>query len=247
MVRPIYDKTVTVLGRQGLERNINGTDRILISPESRGLGEAYEEACWKSLMKEVREGDTVLDIGAFIGLYTIAFASRVGPTGRVIAFEPDPDNYRLLLEHLRLNGVAERVEAIHAAAGETVTIVQLSRDGSQTHVSTQGQDATVECKTVDSVIRDAKIDVVKMDVEGYEEHVVRGATKLLSDPQRKPRLMYIEVHPYAWPNHGTSDRSLLSLLRSFGYAAEDLNGESVERIDRYGEVVCRLSEGREHS
>lgn len=247
MVRPIYDKTVTVFGRQGLERNINGTDRILISPESRGLRETYEEACWKSMMEAVCEGDTVLDIGAFIGLYTVAFACRVGPRGRVIAFEPDEENYKLLLEHLRLNRVTDRVEAVPAAAGETEMIVQLSRDGSQTHVSKQDQqpDASVQCKTVDSVIGEAKINLVKIDVEGYEEHVVRGATKLLSDPLRKPRKLYIEVHPYAWHNHGTTDRSLLSLLRSFDYVARDLDGRPVERIERYGEIVCHLDGGRE--
>ncbi|MEM2045746.1 MAG: hypothetical protein QXO20_06155 [Candidatus Bathyarchaeia archaeon] len=56
------------LGRNGLERIINGTDRILILPKFRGVGETYEPEVWSHLMAQARPGDIVADVGAHIGL-----------------------------------------------------------------------------------------------------------------------------------------------------------------------------------
>ena len=116
-VRPLYDQVIAYVGRNGLERIINGTDRILIAPEVRDLPETYEPDVWRSLMEEVRPGDIVADVGTFIGLYAIALAKRVEGTGRVIAFEPEERSFSILREHVKLNGVEERVELIRAAVG----------------------------------------------------------------------------------------------------------------------------------
>ena len=75
-------------------------------------------------------------------------------------------------------------------------------------------------------------------MEGYEELVLEGARELLSDYLRKPRAIYIEVHPYAWPAVGTTSESLLDLLEEHAYAAYFLTGEPVEKIERYGEIVA---------
>src|ERR1700716_4361008 len=88
-VRPLYDRAVAHLGRKGLERLLNGSDRILVSPEARGTPETYEPDVWRVLMAEIRPGDTFVDVGAFIGLYAVAVGLRLGRRGRVVAFEPD--------------------------------------------------------------------------------------------------------------------------------------------------------------
>jgi hypothetical protein len=82
------------------------------------------------------------------------------------------------------------------------------------------------------------LDILKIDVEGYEEVVLRGAANLLSDAQRGPRLIYIEVHPYAWPAVGTTSTSLLGLLEGYNYRIVSLADLLVENIRGYGEVVA---------
>src|SRR5437870_601221 len=92
-VRPMYEQAVRYFGRHGLERTINGSDRILISPQARGISEIYEPEVWQALMSELKTRDTFVDVGAFIGLYTIASAARLGGSGRVVAFEPNDRNF----------------------------------------------------------------------------------------------------------------------------------------------------------
>ena len=84
-----------------------------------------------------------------------------------------------------------------------------------------------------------------MDVEGFEEDVLRGAEQLLSDEARAPRLIYIEAHPYNWHLCGTTSESLLGQLQRHGYRVEHLDGTPVTRIENYGEIVAiRLANTR---
>src|SRR5438128_527230 len=115
--RPLYNSAVNTFGGRGLERVINGTDRIRISPKFRGLGEVYEPEVWTQFMSSLSAGDVVADVGAHIGLYTIALAKRLAPNGRVIAFEPHEQNYDALTQHVGLNEVHAVVETVRAAVG----------------------------------------------------------------------------------------------------------------------------------
>jgi hypothetical protein len=69
--------------------------------------------------------------------------------------------------------------------------------------------------------------------------VLRGAKSLLRTPERKPRAVFIEVHPYAWASLGTNSDSLLRLLNEAGYRVQTLEGAPVRSIERYGEIVAR--------
>jgi FkbM family methyltransferase len=194
-------------------------------------------------MSEVHEGDVVADVGAFIGLYSVALAKRVGPTGRVFAFEPDPENFAALQAHISLNAARSNVRLIQAAAAERDTRLNFSVGGSQSslgHYAGGGQ-IQVESIRLDSAIREGPLDILKIDVEGYEEHVLKGATALLQNPTRRPRLIFIEVHPYVWPAVGTTSDSLLSLLQATRYRVERPNGQLVQGIDFYGEIVARTA------
>src|SRR5947209_2052077 len=85
VLRPGFNTVLRRLNRNGLQRTINGTDPLRIPPEIRWVPEIYEPEFWAAAMSAARPGDTVLDIGAFVGLYTVAFARRVGRRGRVIS------------------------------------------------------------------------------------------------------------------------------------------------------------------
>jgi FkbM family methyltransferase len=241
LLRPGYDGVCAVLGRRGLRRRINATDDLRVAPRLRRLTEHYEPEVWAALMAELRPGDTVVDVGAFVGLYSVAVARRLGPGGRVVAFEPDPDSFALLAEHVRLNGVERRVELVRAAVGERRGEVPfLGGRLSESRVlggpaPTAGR---VLCVTLDEALEGRRVDVLKVDVEGYEGHVLKGARRILSDPVRRPRALFVEVHPYAWPAFGTTADELLGSLERLGYEPTSVGG-GPPRVDRWGELVAR--------
>ena len=241
IVRPVYNTFLNILtSRKGLERTINGTDSVRLHPRWRGISENCEPLVWKDLMSNIRRGDVVVDVGSFIGLYTIASAMRVGPNGSVTAFEPEPTNFKWLQRHVALNHVEDRVRLVRAAVGHRVGEGRfvVGRD-LQSHMGDiQDGRFTVHVTTLDEEFPTQRVDLLKVDVEGFEERVLQGGARLLKDDSRCPRTVYIEVHPYAWKEVGTSSESLVWLLKECGYRASKLDGQPVDVIDCYGEVVA---------
>lgn len=240
--RPVYDALVSAAGRGGLERVINGTDRLLIAPQFRNLGESYEPEVWRLVMAALRPGDQVADVGAHIGLYSMAMARRVGPAGQATAFEPDPGNYQHVLRHSRLNGLGSQLCVVNAAVGKQDGTISFSGDKDiQNQIVPAGTPGARQVPVVrlDTHFAGRRLDLLKVDVEGFEEEVLAGAEGLLGDPARAPRNIFIEVHPYNWHLCGTTSESLLSRLGRLGYTVEHLDGEPVARIANYGEVVAR--------
>lgn len=244
-VRPQYNRLVTWLGRNGLERVINGTDPIRLLPQFRGITETYEPEVWSHLMAQVKSGDIVADVGAHVGLYTIALAKRVAPNGKVIAFEPSSETFKALQAHIELNAVQTQTCLIQAVVGSQKQSVafNVSKD-SQSHVSSVITDDTqvVPCLPLDDLFLDQSLDILKIDVEGYEEEVLKGGINLLQDTQRSPSLIYVEVHPYAWSTIGTTSTSLLNLLHQCHYKVSFLDGTSATQIDSYGEIIATKTE-----
>ena len=239
-LRPVYNRLVSLAGRGGLVRHINGTDTIRLAPECRGLGETYEPEVWASVMQHIKPGSRVIDVGAHYGLYAVAFGLRVGASGRVLAAEPDPENLRLLHQHIALNGLQSVVTVVPAAMSDHAGTASLSMDSLQSHVSESGA-LKIELQTLDAATGNGKWDLLLVDVEGHEEKVLRGAHALLGDPARRPGMIVIEVHPYAWADLGTTADSLLSVLREHGYEVRTLDGQKVSAIERYGHIVATIN------
>jgi len=244
-VRPAYDRMLaTVARRRGLERVINGTDRFRLSALSRGfVAEVYEPAIWARVMREVRVGDHVVEVGASLGLYALAFAGRVGASGDVRAFEPDPDSASALEANVRINGWQDRVTVIRAAVGQSSGEVRFAAGhGLESRIETRpdARDAaiTVPMVTLDEALSSRQIDVIKIDVEGFEQQVIEGARAILTDGRRRPRAILVELHPLAWPEIGTTSASLLGLLDEMGYRVEDISGAPVSSIGKYGHLIA---------
>lgn len=239
-LRPAYDRLIDILGCEGLRQVINGSDTIVVLPRFRSI-DIYEPDFWAHLMSRVHPDDVIADVGAYIGLYTVALAKRVGPEGRVIAFEPDPGNFTTLRAHCRLNRVEDRVELIPAACGDRDGLIAFDAGrASESFVAwcQDGNQCMVPCVKLDTVFSNRPVSILKVDVEGYEEAVLRGASVLLSDPNRRPRLLYLEVHPFAWPKFGTTHARLLELLKKAGYSVEVIGGGVFEDIRHWGKVVA---------
>jgi FkbM family methyltransferase len=242
-LRPTYNRLIANLGRKGLRRTINGTDSLLVLPRFRGVAESYEPNFWTQMMAEVQPGSIVVDVGAYIGLYTVAIAKRLGPSGKVIAFEPDPDSFASLKAHVELNQVAGRVELVQAAATtENGTVpFESGRHSSMSRIAGEEAQGTYRVKAVrlDTILAESRVDILKIDVEGFEEQVVRGASGILGNRELAPPTIFIEVHPYAWKEVGVTSQSLLRLLREAGYEVFDLLGQPVETLREYGQIVAR--------
>jgi FkbM family methyltransferase len=240
-VRPLYNKLLEIYGKNGLKRQINGSDDILILPKFRGVTETYEPEVWHHIMANIKLGDKVVDVGAYIGLYAIAIGKRVGTEGKVLAFEPDPVNFQNFKQHINLNQIDLIVEPINMAVGEKESIVHF-KSGCDSQSSIQetlsSGNISVNCVSLDKYFKQSKLDILKIDVEGYEEKVLKGATNLLQDSQRSPRLIYIEVHPFAWSNVGTSWDSLLNFLTEHNYDVFTLDGTPARQITWWGEIVA---------
>jgi FkbM family methyltransferase len=244
-IRPTYDRMLSTVARnRGLERVINGTDRFRLSAQSRRfVAEKYEPAVWGRVMREVSAGDHIAEVGASIGLYALAFAGRVGAAGHVTAFEPDPDSTSALEANIAVNGWQDRVTVIRAAVGQC--------SGQVRFASARGQESRIEIRpevcdgviavpmvTLDDALAGQRIDVIKIDVEGFEQQVLEGARKILTEERQRPRAILVEVHPFAWADAGTSSASFLSLLDEMGFRVEDMEGAPVSSITEYGHVIA---------
>ena len=149
--------------------------------------QTYGEYCEDDIrlfQKVVRPCNTVLDIGANIGAHTVFFANAVGRKGRVVAIEPLRSNFQMLCANLTLNGL-DHVEPLQMAVGREAGTVQVPRVGLM-NIGNQGafslrdplpDDAmldTVPMTTVDGLTLES-CHFIKIDVEGMEEEVLRGA------------------------------------------------------------------------
>jgi FkbM family methyltransferase len=154
-----------------------------------------------SILAFLRPGDHVLDLGANIGVHSLAFAQTVGPSGRVISVEPQHYCFQLLSANVTLNQLAQ-VHALRAAVGEARGACAVPRiDPMHRHnagattvsiekpASTQAQDI-VPMITVDSLGL-ARCDLIKIDTEGFEDRVLQGAQATL---QAHRPVVYAEVH-----------------------------------------------------
>jgi FkbM family methyltransferase len=199
------------------------------------LAAAYRQVVWNSeeyeaFRKAVRAGETVLDIGANLGGYTVLLAQWVGPAGRVHAFEPAPDARKGLLRHVALNGLCDRVvvhpEALSAVAGRARFRAVGIQGDNRLISSDSAEGLEVGTTSIDAfcLAQGVRPAFVKVDVEGAELDVLRGARATIASTG--PALeLYVELHPHLWAAFGYSRADLETELHYQGLRAERLDGD----------------------
>lgn len=142
-------------------------------------------------------GDIVIDVGAAFGFYTIMASKRVGQGGRVVAIEPQPDNFEMLNRNIKLNKLANIITLNYAVSSKK-TMLKLF-DSYSTIQERAGQNLQsyieVSADTLDNLLRQVAIDEVnwvKVDVEGAELEVLKGAVGVLS--RSRDIALFVEVH-----------------------------------------------------
>jgi len=205
---------------------IDLSDHVIGLSILRGQYERREAAF---AMRQLAPGDTAIDVGAHIGFFTIQMAAAVGQSGRVFAFEPYRPNADLLERSIAENDFARRIvfqRAAVGAAGGTATLTfaaeTLNSGGAyllRTGTSPLPGNATTTVPVVglDDLDIRGRVAFVKMDVEGAEPLVVRGARRLLQ--QHRPVILS-ELHgPQLARASGMTADDFLQQMRTVGYRA----------------------------
>jgi FkbM family methyltransferase len=166
----------------------------------------------------VSPGSMVIDVGANVGFFTRRFARWVGPTGRVLALEPEPHNLSRLRVRLLRDGLSDIVETIEAAATEQAgtALLDLNPDNPADHRLGQS-GLPVACVTVDELVArhgGRPLSLIKIDVQGSEHRVIAGASKTLA--QFRPAL-FIEVDDAHLRLGGSSAEALVTMLAGLDY------------------------------
>lgn len=189
----------------------------------------WQPEVWNSLLPNPSAGSVFLDVGAHIGYYSIKAAARVGKTGRVLAFEPNPETLRLLRDNVAANHAAnilvepiactdrERQLTLYASAGFNTCMSSLSRENADITYKEAPRAYSVRGRAIDDVVSDRKltrVDAVKIDVEGAEVSVLRGAVETL---QRFHPKLVVEIVPEQLASFKTTPDDVIAIIRNGGY------------------------------
>ena len=230
--------------RRGLARGLKRRGGITWLPQLSAL--TKEQALLAGL--ELR-GRTIYDIGGFEGLLTLFFARSAGPDGSVVTFEPNPDNFKRIVENVALNGfgnVNVRPIGIGRRKEKLALVFSPARRGtgsldqsiqSKLIKDPDARTVMIEVDTLDSQIASANLpqpDFVKIDVEGLEYDVLLGMKETID--ARKPVLL-LEIHGADVQRKTENVQRVVELLSTSGYAIRHV--ESDETIDAANAHVAR--------
>ncbi|MBL9132707.1 MAG: FkbM family methyltransferase [Verrucomicrobiaceae bacterium] len=173
-------------------------------------GEFHDWDTAKFITEFLREGDTFVDVGANIGLYTLPAAAK---KARVVAVEPSARNRGRLEENLALNGLTSvKIEA--CALGETEGEMAFCDDDALAHVELAGNGPKVPVRRLDAILPEGEIVLLKVDVEGFELAVFQGA-EIAMRAGRLPVILFEMNHSYE--RYGVTEAQIFGFLREHGY------------------------------
>ena len=180
----------------------------------------HETAVTQEILDQLRPGMTAYDIGAHVGYTVLLMAHAVGASGRVVGFEPDPNNYRLLVHNIELNQMSDFVEARTTALGEKAGRGELQRG--DLSILTKVEETAigeVEVSTLDAEVYEKLLpppDLIVVDAEGAEEAIFMGGTRLLTE---KGPTIVCEDHDRR--------RELIELMTPLGYSNKHIDVDHV--------------------
>jgi FkbM family methyltransferase len=204
----------------------------------------------KDLLKLIQPGNTVIDIGSNIGQTSMNIAKICGNNGLVFGFEPDPVNFNRAIENLNLNSFTN-IKYYNVGLGDKKGVLHLkintpsNRGGNR--IDKNGDNNShikVPIETLDTFTMNEnlqKVDLIKIDVEGFETEVLKGAEKMIA--KFKP-MLYIELDDNNLKAQGTDARALINYIQTMGYEIKSSKEYSIitPETDLNGchlDVVCK--------
>jgi FkbM family methyltransferase len=178
---------------------------------------AYTDCAERQLLRKMLfPGAVVVDVGANIGIYSEFLSNCVGPTGLVHSFEPSPDNFRRLSAATHdLSNVRLTQAAVGEASGECKLYVSDKLNVDHRAYKADGDSRRAiptEMVALDDYFKPGqRVDLIKIDIQGYELHALRGAKRVLRE-NRDIQLL-LEFWPYGLEEAGSNWKELVQMLR----------------------------------
>ena len=199
---------------------------------------------FRTCVEACRPGDTMIDIGAHIGLVTLCAGAQVGPQGRIVAFEPASGNLRYLRDHVAANGFPHVEIADSLVGADERDAVEFLESTGDSGLNTRAPRALradfVATKRPQVSLdrfcagRQLSPNVIKIDVEGAETDVLRGAVATIA---RSKPLIVLSVHPRQIVMLGSSLGELTALVKSLNYQVATPGGTPVVEFVAGGEYL----------
>jgi FkbM family methyltransferase len=226
----IVVNTTTATGIIGSEFVVHSKPDMYISGDimHHGVWEPFESEIFSHLCQP---GDVVLDLGANIGWYTVLAAKRVGNFGRVIAFEPDSENLRLLKVNAALADQNGNVEIVNSAVGDQNGKAVLYKSETNLGDHRLFPDDSIRRKTTVPIITldlfFSNVDntlptLLKIDTQGCEAKILKGAKGLFSRSWRP--IMFLEFWPYGLEQAGCDPINFWQDIVQLGYEIFEISG-----------------------
>jgi len=246
-IRKLLPKQVEIHGATVV---LNPTDPVVSGALHFGV---YEKAETRFFQSACRDGMTFLDVGANLGYYTALAARAVGPNGRVLAVEPDPDSFGYLEQTIAANAVGN-VEAFPVAASDTPAMLPLyistdNRGDNRLYAPDEERpQVEVEARPLDALLRENKIetvDLIKIDVQGYEPKVIAGLRETIIT---SPNLTLLtEFWPQGMTEAGGDANEFLQTLRELGLTLHELKPDgSLAELNNDTDLIAR-HQGRRYT
>lgn len=240
-------------GSQELAATIRGLNFALpkgdVSLGPALVGKYYEELELEVYEQLARGSSVIADVGGNIGLYSCIGAAAM-PDGRVVAFEPAPGNLEFLRRNVDANGVGDRVEIVGAAVSDKSGEARLYLSDSMGNHSLAAENAAsarhvdVPVTTIDEHFGGARVDILKIDVEGFDVHVLRGARETLA--KHRPTL-FVELLSVRLEQSGVAPSDLIGEITDASeqiFVVDEIRN-SVRRISR--DELLALAERHTHT
>jgi FkbM family methyltransferase len=196
---------------------------------------AYGDRAERQLLQKILcAGAVVVDAGANIGIYSEFLSRCVGPNGVVHSFEPSPDNFtRLRCATRKLANVCPCQAAVGERSGETMLYVSDNLNVDHRAYVTEGNPRRalqVGMVALDDYFKPGeRVDLLKLDIQGYELHALQGAKRIVNE-NREIKLL-LEFWPYGLKQAGTNWRELIEMLEGFAMNVMFVRADGLNPFD----------------
>jgi len=187
----------------------------------------------KLFCHSISKGNIVIDIGAHIGWYSLLASNRVGKEGIVYSFEPEPRSFNILIKNIKLNKMTNIVpinKALSDSSGTQLLYRNLyKKDPSIYRMWFESDEESIPVKviTLDEWLKNKHVDLIKIDVDGYECKIFHGMKKIISE---NPNLIiFSEYWPKGLRKSGNSPKEYLNIIKKHDFQIIKI-GDKLEKI-----------------